>query len=309
MHFLSGDSVSADIKLETETENGSMEDIPAQLNANTYHPKHALKAAIRDWLPEFYKAKNAFGRSISVPLVPTPIPALPVISACFSTSAMATPTTSGRASPTLDSSFQPLSKELVNSLIIPKEIVNLEPMDCNPLPASPKHEEIVETSISVDSSPKCEEQTGTVVKDETAEEMQTEPVDASSENGDSEGKQLLESDVVLLIDLFYLPFEHGKQGLKILQEFHWLKSHGHLVCQNPRKKSAASETSEIQEWFSRASKFDAMTQAVGKLLMRITYCPNRSLLYNLYPYIWDIKGVISMLNSYLKWIGNHFFLT
>lgn len=282
-----------------------MEDIPSQLSPNMYHPQHALRLAIQDWLPEFYKAKNAFGRVISAPLVPTPIPAcpLPVITACFSTAAMPTPSASGRGSPVLDSAFQPLSNELVNSLITPKEVGNMEPMDCNPLP-SPKHEEVVETSISVDNSPKCEEQVDTVIKEDSAEEMQTEPIDVSSTNGD-EPKQLLESDVRLLIDLFYLPFEHGKQGLKILQEFHWLKSHGHLVCQNPRAKKGAntSENPEVQEWFNRASKFDLMTQAVGKLLMRLTFCPNRSLLYDLYPYIWDIKGVISMLNSYLKWIG------
>lgn len=304
-----GDSVSADIKLETENENGSMEDIPSQLSPNTYHPQHALKAAILDWLPEFFKPKTAFGRVISAPLVPSPIPAcpLPVITACFSTANMPTATTSGRSSPGLDSSFQPLSNELVNSLITPKEVINAEPMDCNPVQLSPKHEEIVETSsISVESSPKSAEQTDTVIKDDVAEEMQTEPVDSSNQtNCDGEVKQLFESDARLLVDLFYLPFEHGKQGLKILQEFHWLKSHGHLVCQNPRKKGS-TENPEVQEWFSRAAKFDTMTQTVGKLLMRLTFSPNRSLLYDLYPYIWDIKGVISMLNSYLKWIGKCF---
>lgn len=301
--------MSADIKLETENETGSMEDIPSQLSPNTYHPQNALKLAIQDWLPEFYKAKNAFGRVINAPLVPTPIPAcpLPVITGCFSTASMpAAPSTSGRAAgPDTDSSFQPLSNELVNSLITPKEAANMEPMDCNPVPPSPKHEEVVETSISLDNSPKCDEPADTVIKEDSAEEMQTEPVDATSQaNGDGEGKQLSENDVRLLIDLFYLPFEHGKQGLKILQEFHWLKSHGHLVCQNPRKKSSAnSDNPEVQEWFSRAAKFDAMTQEVGKMLIRLTFCPNRSLLYDLYPYVWDIKGVVSMLNSYVKWIG------
>ncbi|XP_035216464.1 protein O-GlcNAcase-like isoform X2 [Stegodyphus dumicola] len=298
------ESVSADIKLETENENGSVEDIPSHLSPNTYHPKNALKLAIEDWLPEFYKAKNAFGRLISAPLVPTPIPAcpLPVITACFSTATLPTPSASGRASPVLDSAFQPLSNELVNSLISPKEVGNMEPMDCNPLPSSPKHDPCIPSNVILPTSPKCEEETD-LLKEDTAEEMQTEPIDSSSINGDTEGKQLLESDVVLLVDLFYLPFEHGRQGLKILQEFHWLKSHGYLVCQNPRKKGSGSDNSEVQEWFNRASKFDAMTQAVGKLLMRLTFCPNRSLLYDLYPYIWDIKGVVSMLNSYLKWIA------
>ncbi|XP_054709720.1 protein O-GlcNAcase-like [Uloborus diversus] len=305
------DSVSADIKLETENED--IDDIPSHVNPNTYHPKIALKIAIQDWLPEFYKAKTAFGRSISAPLVPTPIPAcpLPVITACFSTASVTTPTPSGRGSPSLDSSFQPLSKELVNSLIASKES---EPMDCNPLPSpkgSPKSssknsESDITIASGSDISLKSEPLTDSVNKEDVAEEMQTEPVDVSPTSCDSESKQLLESDVVLLSDLFYLPFEHGKQGLKILQEFHWLKSHGYLLCQssNPRKKvGAVMENPEIQEWYNRVAKYDTMTQAVGKLLMRLTFCPNRSLLYDLYPYVWDIKGVISMLNSYLKWIA------
>lgn len=36
-------------------------------------------------------------------------------------------------------------------------------------------------------------------------------------------------DLSLLCDLFYLPFEHGGQGLQLLQEFNWLKSNAHLV--------------------------------------------------------------------------------
>lgn len=33
------------------------------------------------------------------------------------------------------------------------------------------------------------------------------------------------------------------------------------------------------------------------------FIPNRSLLYDLNPYVWDIKGVISLINAYIKWIG------
>lgn len=295
-----GDSVSADIKLETENEYGSVEDLPSHLSPNTYHPKNALKVAVKEWLPEFYKAKNAFGRVISAPLVPTPIPAcpLPVITSCFST---ANPPPSGRSSPHLDSSFQPLSSELVNSLIASKEGSSLEPMDCNPLPPSPSHLPCIGAEICLETEPSKSEGNN---KDELTEEMQTEIIDVvSTEIGDTDRKQLLESDVTLLIDLFHLPFEHGRQGIKILQEFHWLKARSCIVCQNPKKKGREPDNPEVQEWLNRASRFDGLTQTVGKLLMRLTFCPNRSLLYDLYPYIWDIKGVVSMLNSYIKWIG------
>ncbi|KAG8202078.1 hypothetical protein JTE90_010441 [Oedothorax gibbosus] len=303
------DSVSADIKLETENEYGSLEDLPSHLSPNTYHPKNALKLAVKEWLPEFYKAKNAFGRVINAPLVPTPIPAcpLPVITSVFSAANMTN--TSGRSSPPLDSSFQPLSSELVNSLIALrdstiKESSSLEPMDCNPLPVSPIDLPCIGAEVCLETEPSKKEES--IEKDETSEEMQTEVIDVvggDTDNDDTDRKQLLESDIFLLIDLFHLPFEHGRQGIKILQEFHWLKAHSYIVCQNPRKKGREPDNPEVQEWLNRATKFDSLTQTVGKLLLRLTFCPNRSLLYDLYPYIWDIKGVVSMLNSYIKWIA------
>lgn len=56
------DTVSADIKLEIETEDGlSGEDVPKTLSPNMYHPRQALRNAINDWLPEFSKHKVAWG--------------------------------------------------------------------------------------------------------------------------------------------------------------------------------------------------------------------------------------------------------
>lgn len=56
------DSISADIKLETENEEGLCgEDAPTCLSETVYHPRVALKNAINDWLPEFYISKEAWG--------------------------------------------------------------------------------------------------------------------------------------------------------------------------------------------------------------------------------------------------------
>lgn len=44
-------------------------------------------------------------------------------------------------------------------------------------------------------------------------------------------------DLSLLCDLFYLPFEHGGQGLQLLQEFNWLKSNAPLVMSSSQLKN------------------------------------------------------------------------
>ncbi|OTF83142.1 hypothetical protein BLA29_014298, partial [Euroglyphus maynei] len=101
-------------------------------------------------------------------------------------------------------------------------------------------------------------------------------------------------DIALLVDLFYLPFEHGAQGVQILQEFYWLKNNGFIVSEYRRKRQTSNEqtnvSAEINEWYERAAKFNDMTMLIGRLLTRLTFCKNRSLLYELYPYVWDIKG-------------------
>lgn len=48
-------------------------------------------------------------------------------------------------------------------------------------------------------------------------------------------------DLVLLCDLFYLPFEHGSQGLQLLQEFHWLKTNAQLVIISNRSNETMSK--------------------------------------------------------------------
>lgn len=92
------DTVSADIKLETETEDGVIgEDVPSNLSANMYHPRHALKNAINDWLPEFNLKRAAWG-VIAKPqpcVAPTiPIPIIPSVNTCMSLTTSTTTTVS-----------------------------------------------------------------------------------------------------------------------------------------------------------------------------------------------------------------------
>ncbi|RWS29244.1 protein O-GlcNAcase-like isoform X1 [Leptotrombidium deliense] len=323
--------VSSDIKLESESDSGSFEDIPAHLSPTTYHPRKALCDAINSWLPEFSRPKNASGRPgqiITAPLmsvVPNlniPLPAIKNQKGDIELKDTNAETSeeetinSQESNLLATSNFVPITKELVNSLVDPPVILNpLEPMDCNPSPnMSPKNppEEQMEAKEQMDEKEQMEEKlipsdstTNTPVstpsfKEKIAEEeMQTEPVECD----DLKHNQLTVDDVALLVDLFYLPFSHGRQGLMFLNEFHWLKSNSHLVAEFRRRHTSEPETPEVVEWYSKATRFEEMTHAVGRLLTRLTFCKNRSLLYDLYPYVWDIKGVISLLNSYVKWLA------
>lgn len=89
--------MSADIKLETETEDGVLgEDVPSTMLPNIYHPRHALKNAISEWLLEFNKKRAAWG-VIAKPqpcVAPTvPIPIIPSVNTCMSLTPTTTTTT------------------------------------------------------------------------------------------------------------------------------------------------------------------------------------------------------------------------
>ncbi|RWS08294.1 protein O-GlcNAcase-like isoform X1 [Dinothrombium tinctorium] len=328
-------SVSADIKLESESDSGSIEDIPSHLSPSTYHHRKALIAAINAWLPEFNRPKNAFGKPgtiITAPLASVisnvtlpPIPPGPSKSQSVEESVGSDLKSSDNVESSLEpsnveqdashvssSAFVPITKELVNSLVNPPVVLNpLEPMDCNPSPnSSPKHvsdaqmEEKVtpsDTPTPSTPNPSQDNKDNKDNRNNDAEEMQTEP----SECDDLKQNQMTYEDLALLVDLFYLPFAHGKQGMMFLNEFQWLKTNSHVVGEFRRRHTSEPETPEVVEWYARATKFEDMTQAVGRLLTRLTFCKNRSLLYDLYPYVWDIKGVISLLNSYVKWLGEY----
>lgn len=59
-----------------------------------------------------------------------------------------------------------------------------------------------------------------------------------------DSRDLTEEDLLLMCDLFYLPFEHGPQSVQYLTEFNWLKSNAHLVSKENRQKSKKNDVTE-----------------------------------------------------------------
>ncbi|KAF5298117.1 hypothetical protein FQA39_LY02541 [Lamprigera yunnana] len=399
------DTVSADIKLETETEDGlSGEDVPATLSPNMYHPRLALRNAIKEWLPEFSKQKAAWG-PIAKPqpaITVVPVPIIPSINTCMSLTTTTTTTSSGIATtplvnttqlqalaevcttvPGSDSLVNPISTPVMNSLVSETKVVCNEsirnPITPIPIPILPSnstksitilngaHIKLDKGKIIEKENKKCDlngelkenelTKTDTILKDEISMNTDSstegndsslspsEPMDCNStpnaspshmnkccssnedvamiETSTSSGSmqieqndnnrinlentcfrresQLTVEDLSLLCDLFYLPFEHGGQGLQLLQEFNWLKSNAPLVMTSGQYKNKLQP--EVQEWFMRAEKMNEMAQAVNRLFTHLADCNNRELLYDLYSYVWDIRGVISLLNSYIKWLA------
>ncbi|XP_076162213.1 O-GlcNAcase isoform X2 [Ptiloglossa arizonensis] len=359
------DLTLTDIRLETETEDGMLgEDVPSTMSPNMYHPRHALKNAINDWLLEFNKKRAAWG-VIAKPqpcVAPTiPIPIIPSVNTCMSLTSTTTTTVSSTPAPVNSSShlqalaevcsnvtpsdnFVSPSGPVMNSLVSDTTVVSepiiptisttaehvttsntlssMEPMDCNTTPNnSPAHAAKIHTEddVMIENTSTCSEASGSmqvevdstspvvngtqmIVEHDSENHDTADNADQESQESIDVDKQLTQEDLSLLCDLFYLPFEHGGQGIQLLQEFNWLKSNAHVIMRKSKEEEAVSQ-SNIEEWHTRAAKLNDMCNAVNRLFQRLTYCNNRELLYDLYSYVWDMRGVVSLLNSYVKWLA------
>lgn len=78
--------------------------------------------------------------------------------------------------------------------------------------------------------------------------------------------------------------------------FRKIKHHAIYVC---------SISFKVQEWFQRADKFYNLCQSVMNLAKKIATCANKELCYDLYSYVWDMAGVITLLCAFIKWLGKN----
>ncbi|XP_050397584.1 protein O-GlcNAcase isoform X1 [Patella vulgata] len=285
--------IAADIKLETESDFGSDEDIPCRLDAR-YQPHRALKTAINDWLMEFSSTRTPPKKPVvaaSIPLsVNTCVASTPTSCSFPETSENGLPVTalsmpdSGNMMIDNQSYLQPATMNVVNSLIdedlsdvsnSTESLPDLEPMDCIP-PSN--------TSSANNTE---------LTKNSSADSLMQ--VEISSEKKSDTVEGLSYDDVSLLVDLFYMPFEFGSTATALLQDLHWLSNNAHTLCENQKD--------EKREWFVVAKKFKDTVDRVEVLADKINDIPNKSLSKELYPYLWDVRGILQLCSAYVDWIG------
>lgn len=139
-----------------------------------------------------------------------------------------------------------------------------------------------------------------VVMAETASNHSMQ-IEIGSDDEKNSNHTITYDDILLFCDLFYLPFEHGKQGLQLLNEFQWLKTNANVL--SGKKNSADSDDPEIQEWYRRSNKLLKLGDSVFLLTRRIASCVNRELCYDLFAYAWEISSVVSIYMAYVKWLA------
>ncbi|CAF1464001.1 unnamed protein product [Rotaria magnacalcarata] len=98
-------------------------------------------------------------------------------------------------------------------------------------------------------------------------------------------------DIRLLVELFYLPYQHGPNVQQIFMEFYWLRYN-----YNPHQN--------LDEWRCRAQLFHNNAKNISRLLEKLIKIQNRALLYDVYNYINDMNSTIILCSKYLHWIDD-----
>uniref|UniRef100_A0A665UX92 protein O-GlcNAcase n=1 Tax=Echeneis naucrates TaxID=173247 RepID=A0A665UX92_ECHNA len=302
-------TVSIQIKLENE---GSDEELETDM---LYSPQLALKMALTEWLGEFGVPHQYNSRQV---------PQSGAKGTAIDVSSMAAPSLC--SSTTVTTVFQ---QPIMSPVEVEKKDSDEEPMEM-----------VVEKQDEPEAEPEAdpeEKHVGPILADKMAEDLK--PMDTDKESltdskspeeslqedsgsdiapmqTDDQLKQdvfvpgpnekplftaepLTLEDLSLLAELFYLPYEHGPKAMQMLKEFNWLRANSSVVSVNCKRK----ETEKVAEWQSRAEKFEEMCCSVIQMFTRLSNSANRTILYDLYPYIWDIKSIISMVKSFVQWLG------
>lgn len=127
-------------------------------------------------------------------------------------------------------------------------------------------------------------------------------------------------DITTIIDMFYLPFEYGPRAAKLLSDFFWIKMQaaetiGNVVysssdqlfgidcddCQGTDNGVECGGHSE--NWRERAQSFQLRLGRICETIDRVIEIPNRALAYELFPYLWDMKAILLLLDNFVQWLG------
>ncbi|XP_058813212.1 protein O-GlcNAcase [Topomyia yanbarensis] len=219
--------------------------------------------------------------------------------------------------------------------------VCVEPMECGSNLTSPKH--VMKTHFDDVLMSETTSTCSGAMQVESSDTSLTSNAEMTDDKSISD-KDITTNDIMLLCDLFYLPFEHGSRALQLLTEFYWLKTNAHVLCRRIRKENTTvttrnavdgstsstslpvachqlngaspqhiSETkdgcnkSEVQEWLRRSESFENLCQSIFRMARKVARCANKEICFELFSYVWDIVAVLSLLSAFVKWLAlGHF---
>ncbi|XP_030804319.1 protein O-GlcNAcase-like [Camarhynchus parvulus] len=108
-------------------------------------------------------------------------------------------------------------------------------------------------------------------------------------------------EVRMLVELFYLPYQHGALAQQLLEHFRWLRANSLSVGVPATAPDACGGT----RWRGRARSFQRLCARTCRLHSRLVSTASRALLYDLHPYLWDIRNLLLAASAFVLWLDGH----
>ncbi|XP_072783982.1 protein O-GlcNAcase isoform X9 [Taeniopygia guttata] len=108
-------------------------------------------------------------------------------------------------------------------------------------------------------------------------------------------------EVRMLVELFYLPYHHGALAQQLLEHFRWLRANSLSVGVPATAPDACGGT----RWRGRAQSFQLLCARTCRLHSRLVSTASRALLYDLHPYLWDIRNMLLAASAFILWLDGH----
>ncbi|GFN82438.1 cell division cycle-associated protein 7-like [Plakobranchus ocellatus] len=109
-----------------------------------------------------------------------------------------------------------------------------------------------------------------------------------------------EDDALAIVNLFYMPFEHGNNSLFFLQRLHWLRNNALAIS---KKKGHAEHSFEATEWHHLSEEFIARVEQASNLLVKLVNGPNKSFMCDMYSYLWDLVSLLKICRAHVQWLA------
>ncbi|NXX80067.1 OGA GlcNAcase, partial [Urocolius indicus] len=106
-------------------------------------------------------------------------------------------------------------------------------------------------------------------------------------------------EVRTLVELFYLPYQHGPLAQHLLEHFRWLRANRSSVG----VPAPAGDGCGAGRWRGQARCFGLLCARVCCLHSRFVRGAGRALLYDLHPYLWDIRNLLLAAGAFVLWLG------
>ncbi|XP_030306582.1 protein O-GlcNAcase-like [Calypte anna] len=108
-------------------------------------------------------------------------------------------------------------------------------------------------------------------------------------------------EVRMLVELFYLPYNHGPQAQHILENFRWLWNNSFSVG----IPATVTDTCGGMQWRSQARAFQLLCAQTCHLHSRFVSSAGRVLLYDLHPYLWSVRNILLAASAFILWLDGH----